>query len=171
MAGNSISPFSALEQEFREALRSRSLASGGRFRLLHLVNNAAPVAYLVSVTPGESHLVLPLGAGVTLVGRSSVASYVAERSSLTGIVEGAQWRVSSDQSNVSIRDAGSTNGSVLVRSSLRDQAASALSDLQADPQYLCLGWDGSKQNAEPQDLAEGDLLVNVYGAFLFCPGE
>jgi hypothetical protein len=155
----------ALGREFEAMLRSQS--SNLRFRLLNLSNNEQPVAYLISPRPADGPIVLPVGRGVTLVGRAAPANYVVERRSLSGIVEGAQWRISWSPEEVSIRDAGSTNGSVLVRRADRGQVPSALNELQQDHRVLLLGWDGSRANEAAQLVTDGDLLVNAYGPFLY----
>lgn len=148
-----------------------SQSSNLGFRVLSLSNNERPVAYLVSRKPADSHIALPVGPVVTLVGRAALANYVVERSMLAGVIEGVQWRVTWSPGKVSICDAGSTNGSVLVRRADREQVADTLHELQKDPRALRLGWDGAQTNDATQVVADGDVLVNAYGQFLYCSGD
>jgi pSer/pThr/pTyr-binding forkhead associated (FHA) protein len=108
------------------------------------------------------------------VGRGDPEDYVVERRQLRSVVEGAQWQVNWAPTGATVEDLGSTNGSVLVRRRHRasvDLAFAAIASRQAPlnaEAVLRLGWDGCVVHSAPREIWDGDVLVNIYGHFVYC---
>jgi hypothetical protein len=126
-----------------------------------------PVACLLAMNRNELRKLMPLFAGTNVVGRGAGASYSKSRKSLTGIVEGSQWVISTGSGGTTATDAGSSNGSILVPRRFRSTIPLDFALLRRTPGLTYLGWNGSTSHPEAVTLATGDVLVNPYAWFLF----
>ena len=154
-------------EEVRELLRMDLADLERRYRMLHLVTGERPVGFLLTVGAIPKRLMLPVGTGVTRVGRGASIGYAKESGLLSGVVEGAQWEIAWKPEAATVRDLGSTNGSVLVREAGLGWKSLVLGELLKSATICRLGWDGVKNHTEAQALRHGDILVNVFGALLY----
>lgn len=127
----------------------------------------SPRAWLIAIVGRAAGVVLPIREGMNLIGRSAAAGYVREPHALAGVIEGAQWRIVWTPETATVEDAGSTNGSALVAKCFRDQVPRELGDLRDAAAARWLGWDGVTTHSDALELHDGDVLVNVYGSFLY----
>ena len=157
MAGRSPIDWEALER------RATKYLSGAERNLGEvMISSAEAVACLVC-----DDRILPLVSGRQLVDSGPVSSYAVDRSTLRGIVEGAQWLIDHRPDGVTIADTRSTNGSVILRRDQRELASRPLIELNTIPGVQRLGWDGSALHEDPAALTNGDALINAYRIFLY----
>lgn len=141
---------------------------GSGYQVLKLTGSRTASACLVQVSSLTNSVCLCLAAPKTHVGRGRSCDYGEdERRRLQGVVEGSQWLFRWADNGVQVRDAKSTNGSVLIAREDRDESLLKHGRAMAFPRARRLGWDGKSVNDDPADVAVGDLLVNAYCAFIF----
>jgi len=156
-----------LEEAARTVLRGGGTESQQVLRVLQPAGGPPPVACLVTASEKKEYLLFSLGKGESLVGRGTASDYVMHRNALAGVLEGAQWRIIWTPLKVTVEDAGSTNGSVLIRKADRATVSLILPDLFAGSVGYRLGWDGTTVHQDQQVIHDGDVLVNMYGPLLF----
>lgn len=163
----------------RLALRATPSPDQPLPRVIPRRDGAPAVAFLAALTAGGAcDWVIPLAAGKNVVHRSQSSGQHDWRDVRgTPLVEAGQWllRCAEDRS-AEVADGWSTNGSRLVPAAavaslpaaVLDSAVSRLQAPNGHPAIIDLPHPGTNhQQPVWHPIAEGDLLLGVYRAFVF----
>ncbi len=151
----------------RAALAALKVIAGAP-TILRRVDSAKAVAFLAALAPtGRCDLVLPLREGKNLVGLA--AGDHGWPAHDRAMVEAMQWAVRCEGHSARIADAGSAQHSVLVpvvTSKIWTTGMPVLADLSSARGVFPLPLPQAQQPVL-RELAEHDIVVNCYRAFVF----
>lgn len=141
---------------------------------------APPVAFLATFTCGEGNeVVFPVRPGVTRVGFAPTGDFPRPAPGGSRPIESSQWRVVHEAGRTRVVDARSTNQSVVLPASLPPFGGDPrVAGWTSTPPALLLAPPPGAVHldhggAVVYELADGDVLVTVYAAFVFglWPGD
>lgn len=127
-----------------------------------------PIAFLTTFARAGGDVAIVLAAGRNVVARST-SRY--GRWPEPAVIESAQWLIECDGGEARVRDAASTNLSVLISGGAlpaRSLAGFGLHDLEREPGAIAIPHANDPDGERWLRLAEGDALRSCYATFVFA---